>query len=99
MMSEGRDVQWADSLLQLLREKDANTITLLRTLSKANENLVTAEDIERLLAGQDSIIVQHRVQHKVITHRDTIVTRPKKKGFSVVWVRCSVRPSKIRPFR
>ena len=81
MMSEGRDVQWADSLLQLLREKDANTITLLRTLSKANENLVTAEDIERLLAGQDSIIVQHRVQHKVITHRDTIVTRPKKKGF------------------
>lgn len=34
MMSEGRDVQWADSLLQLLREKDANTITLLRTLSK-----------------------------------------------------------------
>ena len=81
MMSEGRDVQWADSLLQLLREKDANTITLLRTLSKANENLVTAEDIERLLAGQDSIIVQHRVQHKVITHRDTIVTRSKKKSF------------------
>ena len=81
MMSDGRDVQWADSLLQLLREKDANTITLLRTLSKANENLVTAEDIERLLAGQDSIIVQHRVQHRVITHRDTIVTRPQKKGF------------------
>lgn len=81
MMSEGRDVEWADSLLQLLRAKDANTISLMRTLSKANENLVTPEDLERLLAGQDSIIVQHRVQHRVITHRDTIVTRPKKKGF------------------
>ncbi len=81
MMSDGRDVQWADSLLQLLRAKDANTISLLRTLSKANENLVTASDIERILAGQDSVIVQHRVQRRVIAHRDTIVSRPPKKGF------------------
>lgn len=81
MLSDKRDVQWADSLLTLLREKDATTISLLRTLSKANENLVSAEEIEQLLDVHDSIVVQQRVQRRVITHRDTVVTRPVRKGF------------------
>ena len=81
MHSEDRDVQWTDSLLTLLREKDTNTIRILRTLSEANESMVSASDIENIIAQQDSVVTQQRVQHRIISHRDTVVSRPKKKGF------------------
>ncbi len=81
MHSEDRDGQWTDSLLTLLREKDTNTIRMLRTLSEANESMVSTSDIENIIAEQDSIVTQQRVQHRIISHRDTIVTSPKKKGF------------------
>lgn len=81
MHSEDRDVQWTDSLLTLLREKDTNTIRILRTLSEANESMVSASDIEHIIAQQDSVVTQQRVQHRIISHRDTVVSRPQKKGF------------------
>lgn len=81
MHSEDRDGQWTDSLLTLLREKDTNTIRMLRTLSEANESMVSTSDIENIIAEQDSIVTQQRVQHRIISHRDTVVTKPKKKGF------------------
>ena len=81
MHSEDGDIQWTDSLLTLLREKDMNTIRILRTLSEANESMVSASDIENIIAKQDSVVTQQRVQHRVISHRDTVVTSPKKKGF------------------
>lgn len=82
MLSEDRDVQWTDSLLTLLREKDTNTIRMLRTLSEASEEgTVSASDIEQIIAKQDSAVIQQRVQHRVITHRDTVVTSSRKRGF------------------
>lgn len=81
MLSEDRDVQWTDSLLRLLREKDMNTIRLLRTLNEANEGMVSASDIEHLIAGQDSAVTRQRVRHRIITHRDTVVTPSRKRGF------------------
>lgn len=81
MLSDDRDMQWTDSLLTLLREKDTNTIHLLRTLSEANDNMVSTNDIEQIIAQQDTVVAQQRVQHRVISHRDTVVTRPTKKGF------------------
>lgn len=79
--SEGDDMQWADSLLVLIRQKDTNTITMLRALSEANDSMVSASDIEQILVQQDSVVVQQRVQHRVISHRDTVVTKPRKRGF------------------
>ena len=70
-----------DSLLSLLHEKDQNTIQMLRVLSEANENLLSASDIEEIISEQDSVITQQRVQHRVITKRDSLITTPKKKGF------------------
>ncbi|WP_297328360.1 hybrid sensor histidine kinase/response regulator [uncultured Bacteroides sp.] len=81
MLSDNRDIQWTDSLLALLREKDSNTIRMLRTLNEANDSMISASDIEHIIAKQDSVVVQQRVQHRIISHRDTLVTRPKKKGF------------------
>ena len=81
MLSDNRDVQWTDSLIALLREKDTNTIRMLRTLSEANDSMVSSREIENIIATQDSVITQQRVQRRIITHRDTVVTKPKKKGF------------------
>lgn len=81
MLSDNRDVQWTDSLLVLLRQKDTNTIRMLHTLSQVSDSMVSTGDIEHIIAQQDSEVAQQRVKHRVITHRDTVLTRPKKKGF------------------
>lgn len=82
MLSDDQDVQWTDSLISLLREKDTNTIRMLRTLGEANENMVSTREIEDIIASQhDSVQTKQRVQRRIITHRDTVVTKPKKKGF------------------
>lgn len=70
-----------DSLLALLHEKDRNTIQMLRVLSEANDSLLSASEIEEIISEQDSVIVHQRVQHRVITKRDSLITTPKKKGF------------------
>lgn len=81
MSSDSDDLLQTDSLISLLKEKDENTVHLLHTLSEANENLISPHDIERVIAEQDSVIAQQRVRHSVIARRDTILTKPKKKGF------------------
>lgn len=70
-----------DSLLTLIHEKDQNTIQMLRVLSEANDSLLSASEIEEIISEQDSVIIQQRVQHRVITRRDSLLTTPKKKGF------------------
>ena len=70
-----------DCLLTLLHEKDQNTIQMLRVLSEANDSLLSASEIEEIISEQDSVITQQRVQHRVITKRDSLITTPKKKGF------------------
>lgn len=70
-----------DSLLTLLHEKDHNTLQMLRVLSEANDSLLSASEIEEIISEQDSIITHQRVQHRVITKRDSLLTAPKKKGF------------------
>ncbi|MDE6214919.1 hybrid sensor histidine kinase/response regulator [Bacteroides sp.] len=81
MRSDSCDVQWTDSLLALLREKDANTIKMLRTSGASEGTMLSEADIEQILARQDSAVIRQRVQHRVIAHRDTVVTPVRKKGF------------------
>lgn len=70
-----------DSLLFLLREKDQNTIQILKILSEANDSLLSASEIEEIISTQDSVITQQRVQSRVITKRDSLITKTQKKGF------------------
>lgn len=82
MLSDNRDVQWTDSLITLLREKDANTIYMLRVLSETSDSMVSTREIENIIAARpDSAVTTRHVQRRVIAHRDTVVTKPKKKGF------------------
>lgn len=70
-----------DSLMSLLHEKDQNTIQMLRVLNEANDSLLSASEIEEIISEQDSVIAKQRVQHRIITKRDSLLTTPKKKGF------------------
>lgn len=81
MSSDNSDILRTDSLIGLLREKDANTVRLLRTLSEANDSMISAREVEQIIAEQDTVITQQRVQRRVIARRDTVVTQPRKKGF------------------
>lgn len=81
MSSDNSDILRTDSLIGLLREKDANTVRLLRTLSEASDSMISARDVEQIIAQQDTVITQQRVQRRVIARRDTVLTQPKKKGF------------------
>lgn len=80
--ADDRQALRTDSLMSLLREKDRNTIQMLRVLNEeANESTLSVGEIEEIIAEQDSVVAQQRVQHRVITKRDSIITKPKKKGF------------------
>lgn len=77
-----QDMQWTDSLFTLLREKDENTIRMLRSLSEVNsEGMISTDDIELIMAEQDTLVARQRVQRRVITHSDTLKTPPGKRGF------------------
>ena len=64
ILTDDRDVQWTDSVLALIREKDTNTIKMMRTLSEANDSMVSTSDIEQIIAQQDSVVTHQRVQHR-----------------------------------
>ena len=61
MSSDNSDILRTDSLIGLLREKDANTVRLLRTLSEANDSMISAREVEQIIAEQDTIITPNNV--------------------------------------
>lgn len=79
--SDTEESSKTDSLLLLLREKDNNTIAMLQELSNANSSLLSTQDLERIISEQDRDINRQRVQHRVITKRDSVIRPVKKKGF------------------
>lgn len=82
-LSDTDDVQslQTDSLLLLLKEKDENTIRMLQIINEANESMITPVELDSIIAEQDTVITQQRVQHRIITKRDSVITKRKKKGF------------------
>ncbi|WP_071144808.1 ATP-binding response regulator [Bacteroides ihuae] len=71
----------ADSLLILLREKDENTVAMLRVLNTVNNSLLSTQELDKIISEQDSTINRQRVQHRIITKRDSVITPAKKRGF------------------
>ena len=85
-LSDTDDVQslQTDSLLLLLKEKDENTIRMLQIINEANESMITPVELDSIIAEQDTVITQQRVQHRIITKRDSVITKRKKKGFKEI---------------
>lgn len=79
--TEGQDTQWMDSLSVLLKQKDENTVRILRTLTEVNDSLISKSQIESIITSQDTMLVRPRVQRRVVRHEDTLVTQHEKKGF------------------
>ena len=71
----------ADSLQILLKEKDENTLDILRSLNDVNDRLLSVDELEEIISKQDSVITQQRVQHKVVIKQDSVVAPVRKKGF------------------
>lgn len=71
----------ADSLQILLKEKDENTLDILRSLNELSEKLLSVDELEEIISKQDSAITEQRVQHRVVIRTDSVVTPVRKKGF------------------
>lgn len=70
----------ADSLQILLKKKDENTLSILRSLNEMNDKLLFVDELEEIFSKQDTVITQQRVQHKVVTKTDSVVTPARKRG-------------------
>ena len=77
-----------DTIQDLLRQKRWNTLSLLETLTEWNAGRLYRENIERVIAVQDSIVQQVRdtiaqptVREIVEVKQDTVIIPKKKKGF------------------
>ncbi len=77
-----------DTIQDLLRQKRWNTLSLLETLTEWNAGRLYRENIERVIAVQDSVVQQVRdtiaqptVREIVEVKQDTVIIPKKKKGF------------------
>lgn len=82
LMGTGQtDTQWMDSLSTLLKQKDENTVSILRTLTEVNDSLISTSQIENIITSQDTVLVRPRVQHRLVRHSDTLITQRPRRGF------------------
>lgn len=77
-----------DTIQNLLRQKRWNTLRLLETLNEWNAGRLYVENIERVIAVQDSVIRHHKpdsivptVREIIEVQQDTVIVPKKKKGF------------------
>ena len=77
-----------DTIQNLLKQKRWNTLRLLETLNEWNAGRLYVENIERVIAIQDSVIRHHKpdsivptVREIIEVQQDTVIIPKKKKGF------------------
>ena len=71
----------ADSLLFLLNEKDRSILQMVQLMNRANEQALSMSEIEKIIAEQDSVFTQQRVQRNVVMKQDTVLALPPRKKF------------------
>ncbi len=74
----------SDSLLLLIREKDEHMLRLIRTMSEANQSMISPDELEEIIAQHDSLVQQSQQQHiqyRVITKTDSVIAPQEKKRF------------------
>ena len=70
-----------DSLIQILAEKDKSVLQLIQLMNKANEQSLSSNDIQKIVAEQDSVFTQQRVHKTIVAKHDTVIAQPPKKKF------------------
>lgn len=76
-------LQWLkiDTIDVLLERKRWNTKRLLETWNESNAERLYAENIEKVIAVQDTVVEQVEVQQQVEIREDTVVVPRPKRGF------------------
>lgn len=70
-----------DTIDNLIERKRRNTRRLLETLTEANAEHLYRTNIEKVIATQDTMAVQKKVEEHVVVKQDTVVVPKKPKGF------------------
>ena len=70
-----------DSLIQILAEKDKSVLQLIQLMNKANEQSLSTNEIEKIVAEQDSVFTQQRVHKTIVAKHDTVIAKPPRKKF------------------
>lgn len=68
-----------DTLKDLLGQKEKNMRSLLHLVSDTKENQAYKSQIKKMIAQQDTVVNQPKIQKKVITNNQSYVVKQKKK--------------------
>lgn len=70
-----------DTLKDLLGQKEKNMRSLLHLVNDSKENLAYKTQIKKMIAQQDTVVNQPKIQKKVVTNNQSYVVKQKKKRF------------------
>ena len=71
-----------DTIDMLSERKRLNTSRLLETWQETNAEHLYTQNIERVIAQNDTVVEQVEIQERVIVHRDSVLAPPRKpRGF------------------
>ncbi|WP_455628318.1 ATP-binding response regulator [Parabacteroides chinchillae] len=70
-----------DSIDMMLEQKRRNTLNLLETWNEANAERLYTENIERVIAIQDTVAERVELQDRIHIKKDTVVIPQKRRGF------------------
>ncbi|SEF44110.1 ATP-binding protein [Parabacteroides chinchillae] len=70
-----------DSIDMMLEQKRRNTLNLLETWNEANAERLYTENIEKVIAIQDTVEERVELQDRIHIKKDTVVIPQKRRGF------------------
>lgn len=78
---ETREMLKADSLMQLVKQKDENSVRVLRKMAADYDSLLATVPEERLIPLKKNIVVQERLREYEVITRDSTKAPSTRKGF------------------
>lgn len=70
-----------DTIDVLIERKRGNTRRLLETWNEANAEHLYTENIQKVIAGQDTVVKEVEIQERVIIKQDSVMAPRKSRGF------------------
>lgn len=70
-----------DTINNLLERKRWNTRQLLKALAAANTEHLYRKSIEKIIAVQDTVVEQLKIEERVVIKQDTLVVKKQPRGF------------------
>lgn len=81
LVADPRILQKIDTIDVLIEQKRKNTRLLLETWNDTNTERLYNQNIEKVIARQDTVVKQLEVKERVIVKQDTVLSPKKSRGF------------------